>query len=40
MNALTGTGQLVRLILRRDRVRLPLWVLAVLGIVAASASAV
>lgn len=40
MNALVGTGQLVRLILRRDRVRLPLWVLAVLGIVAASASAV
>lgn len=40
MNALTGTGQLVRLILRLDRVRLPLWVLAVLGIVVASAAAV
>ena len=40
MNALTGTGQLVRLILRLDRVRLPLWILAVLGIVIASASAV
>jgi polyether ionophore transport system permease protein len=26
MNALTGTGKLVRLILRRDRVLLPLWV--------------
>lgn len=40
MNALTGTGQLVRLVLRLDRVRLPLWILAVLGIVLASASAV
>ncbi len=27
MNALTGTGSLVRLILRRDRVLMPLWVL-------------
>lgn len=27
MNALTGTGRLVRLILRRDRVLMPLWVL-------------
>lgn len=40
MKALTGTGQKVRLILRLDRVRLPLWILAVLGIVVASASAV
>ncbi|WP_405150176.1 hypothetical protein OG589_16905 [Sphaerisporangium sp. NBC_01403] len=27
MNTLTGTGGLVRLALRRDRVLLPLWVL-------------
>ena len=32
MNALTGTGKLVRLILRRDRVLMPLWVL-VIGLV-------
>lgn len=40
MSALTGTGQLIRLILRLDRVRLPLWILALLGIVVASAWAV
>ncbi len=38
--ALTGTGHLVRLILRRDRVRLPLWVVGVGGTIAASAFAV
>ena len=38
--ALTGTGSLVRLILRRDRIRLPIWVLAIVGIVYASAGAV
>ena len=27
MNGLTGTGSLIRLILRRDRVVLPIWVL-------------
>jgi ABC-2 type transport system permease protein len=32
MNTLTGTGKLVRLVLRRDRVLLPLWVLP-LGII-------
>lgn len=32
MNTLTGTGKLVRLILRRDRVIMPLWVL-VIGLV-------
>ena len=32
MNTLTGTGKLVRLILRRDRVVMPLWVV-VLGVV-------
>jgi len=40
MSTLTGTGTLVRLILRRDRVRLPVWVLAILGVVFASAAAV
>jgi ABC-2 type transport system permease protein len=38
--ALTGSGGLVRLILRRDRVRLPIWVLAIIGLVYASAGAV
>lgn len=39
-NGLVGTGQLVRLALRLDRVVLPLWIVAIVGIVAASASAV
>lgn len=38
--ALAGSGQLVRLVLRRDRVRLPVWLVAVLGLVYASAAAV
>ncbi|HJR37285.1 MAG TPA: hypothetical protein VJ819_02770 [Nocardioidaceae bacterium] len=38
--ALTGTWPLLRLILRRDRVRLPIWVLAILGLVHASVGAV
>ncbi|QBX56206.1 hypothetical protein EXE58_12490 [Nocardioides seonyuensis] len=37
---LTGTGLLVRLILRRDRVRLPLWLVGLGGMIAASALAV
>src|SRR5690606_7226694 len=37
---LTGTSQLVRLFLRLDRLRIPLWLLGIAGIVAASASAV
>src|SRR5680860_562806 len=37
---MTGTGALVRLILRRDRIRLPIWVLLIVGIVYASAVAV
>ncbi|WP_448612874.1 ABC transporter permease [Modestobacter sp. URMC 112] len=36
MNALTGSGALVRLALRRDRVRLPVWVLGVLGLLMSS----
>ncbi|HZI97378.1 MAG TPA: ABC transporter permease [Actinomycetales bacterium] len=40
MSTLTGTWSLVRLALRRDRIRLPVWVLAILALVHASASAV
>ena len=39
-SGLTGTGHLVRLFLRLDRVHLPLWLLGIVGIVAFSASAV
>jgi ABC-2 type transport system permease protein len=38
--ALTGTGVMVRLILRRDRLRLPIWLLAIIGLVYVSAGAV
>lgn len=37
---LTGTGTLVRLVLRRDRIRLPIWVLSLLAVVYSSAAAV
>ena len=40
MNDFTGTGQLVRLILRRDRVALPLWIFGNVAITAVSAAAV
>lgn len=40
MSALTGAPQLVRLVLRRDRLRLPVWVLGITAVTAASASAV
>ncbi|QNN53776.1 ABC transporter permease [Nocardioides mesophilus] len=40
MSALTGTPQLVRLVLRRDRVWLPVWVLSLVGITYVSANAV
>lgn len=36
----TGTGHLLRLILRRDRIRLPLWVVGLGGVIAASAFAI
>ncbi len=36
--ALAGTGTLVRFILRRDRIRLPVWILAIVGTTAASAA--
>jgi ABC-2 type transport system permease protein len=39
-NTLTGTASLVRLILRRDRIRLPIWILANLALVYTSAAAV
>lgn len=40
MSDLTGTRHLVRLTLRRDRVRLPIWVLGLTAMTAASAGAV
>jgi ABC-2 type transport system permease protein len=40
MSTLTGTGTLVRLVLRLDRVRIPVWILGITGIVLASAQAV
>lgn len=39
-DALVGTRQLFRLVLRRDRIRLPIWVLGIVGIVYASVGAV
>lgn len=39
MSAFTGTGQMVRLAMRRDRVMMPVWVVVFAGIAAASASA-
>jgi ABC-2 type transport system permease protein len=38
VNALTGTGRLTRLALRRDRVMVPLWVLGIVVIVLSTAS--
>lgn len=38
MNSVTGMGVAVRLILRRDRIMLPVWVIALTGFVAATAS--
>ena len=39
-SALTGTDRLVRLTLRRDRIQLPLWIVGLGGMIAASALAV
>ncbi|WP_256838411.1 ABC transporter permease [Ornithinimicrobium faecis] len=39
-SGLVGTGHMVRLFLRLDRLQLPLWIVAIVGLVAASASAV
>jgi ABC-2 type transport system permease protein len=38
VNALVGTGSLVRLMLRRERIQLPVWLLAITGIIVATAS--
>ena len=38
MTTLTGVGRLVRLILRLDRVRLPVWILGLVGFIVASAA--
>ncbi|MGH3384945.1 MAG: ABC transporter permease [Nocardioidaceae bacterium] len=40
MTSLTGTGTMVRFILRRDRIRLPVWLVAIIGLVYASAASV
>jgi len=40
MTRFTGTVTLIRLILRRDRVRLPIWLLALVGLTAYSVAAV
>ncbi len=39
MNALTGTARLTRLALRRDRITLPAWLLALAGFAAATSAA-
>jgi ABC-2 type transport system permease protein len=39
-SALNGTGGLVRLILRRDRIQLPVWIVGLGGVIASSALAV
>ena len=38
MTTLTGLPALVRLVLRRDRVRLPIWIVALVGFIGASAA--
>jgi ABC-2 type transport system permease protein len=40
VTSFVGTGTLVRLVLRLDRIRLPVWLVAILGLVYASADAV
>ncbi|HLN78137.1 MAG TPA: hypothetical protein VK204_13905 [Nocardioidaceae bacterium] len=40
MTAFAGVGQLVRFVLRRDRVYLPVWILSILGVTYASVAAV
>ena len=39
MNSLTGTGSLIRLALRRDRIQLPVWIVVITSLVAGTASA-
>jgi ABC-2 type transport system permease protein len=40
MNGFTGTGVLLRLAIRRDRIQLPVWLLGLTGVFAASAASV
>lgn len=40
MTSFTGTRHLIRLIVRRDRVRLPIWIVAITALVGATASAI
>ena len=40
MTAFTGVGALLRFVLRRDRIYLPVWILAIVGLTYASAAAV
>lgn len=40
MNALTGTSAMSRLLLRRDRIRLPLWVLAIVVLLLSSVASI
>ncbi|MGH2792355.1 MAG: ABC transporter permease [Actinomycetota bacterium] len=40
MTTLTGTGSLIRFILRRDRIRIPVWIAAILALVLSTATSV
>lgn len=40
MNQFTGTGRLVRLALRRDRIKLPAWIIAITGMLAINMPAI
>jgi len=40
VKGLSGTGTMIRLILRRDRIRIPLWIAAIAGVIVGSAASV
>jgi ABC-2 type transport system permease protein len=40
MSGLTGTATMIRLILRRDRLRIPLWIVGIAGLILSSAASV
>ncbi|MGH3977993.1 MAG: ABC transporter permease, partial [Pseudonocardiaceae bacterium] len=40
MTALDGTGTLIRLMLRRDRIRIPVWIAAIIGLVLLTAQSI
>jgi len=40
VRGLSGTGTMIRLILRRDRIRIPLWILAIAAVIVGSAASV